>query len=154
MFIFKPFLVEKGVINQVRTELLGGCWVIQNAYSCVQGEGVSQLMCTYALPLYFFMFLAAFFSCSVLFYLQKVKVIFVQKRCFRHKRLFFSYQTNFCRHLISFFLLKLFLLSKLAKTLLILIRQNLRYTLYFNMIPHFEKTLCNIAQERYSKSKI
>ena len=122
--------------------------------SCVQREGVSHLMCTYALTLYFFMFLAAFFSCSVLFYLQKVKVTFVQKRCVRHKRLFFCYEINFCRHLISSFLLKLFLLSKLAKTLLILIRQNFRHTLCFNMIPHSEKTLCNVAQERYSESKI
>ena len=31
---------------------------------------------------------------------------------------------------------------KLAKMLLILIKQNLRYTLYFSMKPHFEKNLC------------
>ena len=38
------------------------------------------------------------------------------------KRLFFSNKISLCRHEISFFHLKLFLLSKLAKTLLILIK--------------------------------
>ena len=41
--------------------------VIQNAYSRVQREGVLRLMSTYALTL--FMFLAAYLSYSVLFYL-------------------------------------------------------------------------------------
>ena len=54
---------------------------------------------------------------------------------------------SFCRHEIIFFLLKLFLLSKLAKTLFISIEQNLRYTLNNSMIPYFEKTLRNVAQE-------
>ena len=64
------FLVEKGAISQVRMELLGGGMLGHpKCVSCVQREGVSHLMCTYALTLQLFMFLASFFSCSVLFYL-------------------------------------------------------------------------------------
>ena len=59
---------------------------------------------------------------SVLFYLLKVNLTFIQKRCVRQKRLFFSNEINFCRHEVSFFHLKLFLLLKLAKTLLILMK--------------------------------
>ena len=47
----------------------GDVGVIQNAYNCVQGEGVSRLMCTYPLALSLLMFLAAFLSYSALFYL-------------------------------------------------------------------------------------
>ena len=91
--------------------------------------------------------LTVFLSYGVLFYLQTFKFTFIQKRCVHHKRLFLSNRISFCRHEITFFLLKLFLLSKLAKALLISIEQNLRYTLYNSMIPYFEKTLCNVAQE-------
>ena len=59
---------------------------------------------------------------SVLFYLLKVNLTFIQKRRVRQKRLFFSNEINFCRHEVSFFRLKLFLLLKLAKTLLILMK--------------------------------
>ena len=86
-------------------------------------------MCTYALTPSLFMFLAASLSYSVLVYLQKFNLALIQERCVRQKRLFFSNNINFCRHEISFFHLKLFLLSKLAKTLLISIKQNLRYTI-------------------------
>ena len=44
------------------------------------GRG-SRFMCTYALTLYLFMFLAAFWPYSVLFYLQKLNLLFIQKRC-------------------------------------------------------------------------
>ena len=63
------FLVEKGTINQVRTQLAGWWWFIQNACSCVKEEGVSRLMCTYAFTLSLLMFLTAFSSCSVSLYL-------------------------------------------------------------------------------------
>ena len=52
------------------------------------------------------------------------------------------------RHEIVFFHLNNFCEPKLAKTLLILIKQNLRYTLYFNMTPYFEKGLCSVVQEK------
>ena len=58
--------------HQFSTYATVGGWgaaVIQNAYSCIQGKGVSRLMCTYALKLSLFMFLAASLSYSVLFYL-------------------------------------------------------------------------------------
>ena len=52
------------------------------------------------------------------------------------------------RHEIVFFHLNNFCEPKLAKTLLILIKQNLRYTLYFSMTPYFEKGLCSVVQEK------
>ena len=56
------------------------------------------------------------------FIFLKFNLTFIQKRYVRQERLFFSNKINFCLHEISFFHLKLFLLSKLAKTLLILIK--------------------------------
>ena len=50
---------------------MGGWGVIHNAYSCVQGKGMSRLMCTYALTLSIFMLLPAVLSYNVLFYLYK-----------------------------------------------------------------------------------
>ena len=47
-----------------------------------RGEGVSRFMCSHALTLSLFMFLAAFLSCSVLFYLQKFNITFIQTRKF------------------------------------------------------------------------
>ena len=81
---------------------------------CIGGKGVT--------PPSLFMFLAAFLSYSVLFYLQKFDLIFILKRCFCQKRLFFSNKINFYRNEISFFYLKLFYEPKLAKMLLILIK--------------------------------
>ena len=52
------------------------------------------------------------------------------------------------RHEIVFFYLNNFCEPKLAKTRLILIKQNLRYTLYFSMRPYFEKGLCSVVQEK------
>ena len=103
-----------------------------------RGRGVSRLMCTYALTLSLFMFL----SYGVLFYLQKFNLTFIQKGCFCQKWLFFSNEINFCCRKISFFTLSCFSESKLAKTLLILTKQNLRYILYSSVIPYFENILC------------
>ena len=55
--VFIYFLVEKGVINKVRTQFMGKWGVIQNAYNCLKREGVSNLMCMYALTLSLFVFL-------------------------------------------------------------------------------------------------
>ena len=78
------------------------------------------------------------------FICRNVTLFFFQKRCVHQKRLFFSNEINFCRLEISFFYLRVFCGAKLAKTLLILIKQNLRYTLYFRMISYFEKSLCRV----------
>ena len=92
----------------------------------------------------FWQHLCLLVSCFFLFFLNNLTS--VQKRCVRHKRLFFSNKINFRRHEISFFHL-LFSLSKLAKTLLILIKLNVRYTLYFSMIPYFGKTLYSVGRK-------
>ena len=103
LYVFR--LRKRPSINYV-SNWWGEWGVIQNVCSCVQVGGVSHLMCTYALTL--FMFLAAFLSDSVLFYLQKCNLTFIRKRCARQKRLFFSNEINFCCHETSFFYLKLF----------------------------------------------
>ena len=57
---------------QLVEDIAGGvkCWgFIQNADNCALREGMSSLMCMYALTLSLFMFLAAFLSYSVLSYL-------------------------------------------------------------------------------------
>ena len=77
----------------------------QNVYSCVQGEGVSRLMCMYALTL----------PKICLVYLLKFNLTFIQKRCICQKRLFFSNKINFCHHEISFFNLKLFFRTKVTQ---------------------------------------
>ena len=110
-----------------------------------RGRWVSHLICTYA-P---FHDLAVFLSYSVLFYLQKFNFTFILKSCVCQKRLVFPKELNFCRHKICFF--NFFCKPKLARTLLISIKQHLRYTLYFSMISYFEKTMCSVAQEiRYT----
>ena len=49
-------IVSKGLlIKYVRNSLEDG-GSIQNAYSCVKGEGMSKLICTYALTLSLFVF--------------------------------------------------------------------------------------------------
>ena len=48
-------------------------------------------------------------------------------------------------HSVFFFTLNCFSEAKLAKTALILIKQNLRYTLNFSVTPYFEKILCIVA---------
>ena len=68
------FWLRKGLL----IKYIRNCWGmvggkggggIQNAYSCVQWEGVSRLLCTYAPTLSLSMFLATFLSYSFLFYL-------------------------------------------------------------------------------------
>ena len=46
----------------------------------------------------------------------------------------------------AFFTLNWFSEPKLAKTLLILIKQNFTYTLYFSVTLYFEKILCSVAR--------
>ena len=94
----------------------------------------------------FWQHLCLLVSCFFLFFFLN-NLTSVQKRCVRHKRLFFSNKINFRRHEISFFHLKLFLLSKLAKTLVILIKLKVRYALYFSMIPYFGKTLYSVGRK-------
>ena len=53
----------------------------------------------------------------------------------------FSNKINFCRHQ------NYFCEAKSAKMLLILIKQYLRYTLDFYIMPYFKKTLYSVAQE-------
>ena len=72
MSLYVFFWLRKGSSIKYAT---GNWWwiegegVIQNAYSCVQEEGVSHVICTYTNTLSHFMFLAAFVSYSVLYYL-------------------------------------------------------------------------------------
>ena len=61
------------------------------------------------------MFLAAFLSYSVLFYLNKFNLTFIKKSCVRQKRLFFSNEINFCRHEIRFFYVKLILRTRVSQ---------------------------------------
>ena len=114
-----------------------------------RGRGCHALCVRTQLTLSLFVFLAASLSFSVLFFFAFFlnNLTSVQKRCVRHKRLFFSNKINFRRHEISFFHLKLFLLSKLAKTLVILIKLKVRYALYFSMIPYFGKTLYSVGRK-------
>ena len=127
--VFICLLIEKEAITYPPVRGMG---IIQNVCSCVQGEQ----RIVYALTLSFFMFLLAFLSDSVLFCFQKLNFTFILKRCVRQKRLFFSIEINLCCHKISCRIIssKFFLLSKLAKTPIILLKQNLKYILYFSMI--------------------
>ena len=115
---------------------------IQNAYSCVQWVRVSRLMCTYAFALFlcFWQHLCLIvfrFICRNLTIPLFKKDMFVRNSYFSPTRSI-SVVSYFCE-------------PKLAKMLLILIKQNLRYTLYFSVIPNFEKTLRSVAQEiRYT----
>ena len=114
------------------TKYIHNCWDNGGYPKCVHGEVLSRLMCAYGLTLSLFMFLAAFLSYSVFFYSQKFN-LYAKKMCCQ-KRLFISNEINFCCHEISFFHLKLFLLSKLAM-------------ISFSVISYFEKTLCSVTQE-------
>ena len=87
----------------------------KNGYSCVQGEELLRLMCTYALALSLFMFLAAF-SCLILYcFICRNLTSPLFKKCVREKQLFSSNKINFCRHEISFFYFKLFLQTKVSQ---------------------------------------
>ena len=113
------FWLRKGTsIKYVRN--WWGIGAIQNAYSRVQGEGVSSLMFTYALALSLFMFLAGLkVSC---FICRNLTLTFIQKRCVCcQKRLYFSNKINLCGYEISFLYLKLFLQTKVSQNTFILI---------------------------------
>ena len=59
------------------------------------GGGGSRLMCAYALTLSLFMFLTAFLSYIVFFYLWKFNLTFIHKRCVRQNSFFlFIYPTR------------------------------------------------------------
>ena len=92
---------------------------------------VSRFMCKYALTLSLFMFL----SYAVLFCLQKFNLTFIQKGRVCQKLLFFSNEINFCCNEISFFYFKLLFPTKVTRRVLILIKQNLMYTLSFSLTP-------------------
>ena len=97
-----------------------------------RGRGVSHLAYTYALTSLFM-----FLSYGVLFYLQKFNLTFIPKGLVCQKWLFFSNEINFCCNEITF---SQFSKPKLAERVLILIKQNLRYTLNFSVTPYFEKS--------------
>ena len=101
------FWQRKGTsIKYVRTwQLVEDGKITQNVDNFVQGQRMSCLMCTNALTLSLFVFLAAFLSYSVLFCLQKFGLIFIQNRCVREKRLIFSNKTNFYRHEKAFLII-------------------------------------------------
>ena len=84
-------------------------------HACVGTHTYTHAQACVRRHLHLFMFLAAFLSYSVLFYLQKFNLIFNRKRCVHQKRLFFSNKINFCGHKISFFYLKLFFRSKVSQ---------------------------------------
>ena len=80
--------------------------VIQNVCNCVQGEGVSRLMCTYTLKLSLFIVLEAFLSYyyySSCFICRNLTIPFFKKRCIRQKLLFFTSEISFYLFLFKFF---------------------------------------------------
>ena len=88
--------------HQLSTYTTGGGWgVIWNAYSCVQEEGVSRLVCTYTLTL--FSCFGSIFVLSCLCFIYKNLTLTSSKKYVRHKRLHFSNKINFFRHEIRFF---------------------------------------------------
>ena len=96
-----------------------------------RGRGVSGFMCKYALTRLFSCF-CLMLSCFICRNLTLPS--------FKKGLLFFSNEINFCCNEISFFYFKLLYEPKLAKTVLILIKQNLRYILNFSVTPYFEKS--------------
>ena len=142
MFLFVFWLRNRSSIKYVRNQGNGGGPSKMFIDGC-RGRGVSRFMCRYALTLSLFMLL----FCDVLFYLQKANLNFIQKGCVCQKRLFFSNEIKFCCNEIRFFFtLNCFFEPTLAKTVLILTKQNLRHTLYFSVTPYFEKILCSVAR--------
>ena len=103
MFLFVSWLRNRPSIKYVRNQgnVGGSSKMCTGAYS---GNGVSRLMCTYALTLSLSMFL----SYGVLFYLQKFNLTFIQKGCVCQKWLFLYNEINFCCNEIIFFYFKLF----------------------------------------------
>ena len=128
MFLLVFWLRNRPSIKYVRNQGMEGSKMCTGA---CRGRGVSRLMCMYAIKLSLFMFL----SYVVLFYLQNFNLIFIQKGSVCQKWLLFSNDINFyCNETSSFLRLNCFSEPKLAKTLSILIKQSLMYTLYFSVI--------------------
>ena len=76
-----------------------GMWgLILNVYMCVEGGGVSRSLSS----------LFNFLSYGVLFYLKKFNLNLIQKGCVCQEWSFFSNESNFCCHQISFFCFELF----------------------------------------------
>ena len=102
------FLVEEASpINKVRLTLVGRLVFIWNAYSCLYGEGLWRLMCTYALTLSLFMFLAASWYID-----KKLTSCLFKKYVFVRNSYFLPTMINSCRHEINFFYFKRFLRTK------------------------------------------
>ena len=112
------FLVEK----RASIKYLRNCWEWEghpNAYSYVQGEGVSCLMCTYALSLSLSIFLAAFLSKSLLFFCRNLT-----SSLFKKDLLIRNGHFSLTRSVVmkkGFFTWSYFCEPKFAKMLLILI---------------------------------
>ena len=99
-----------------KKDLIRGQGIIQNTYSCVQGEEVSQLMGAYALTPSLFIFLAACFSCGFLHFCSSIT--FIQICCVHQKHL----SLWNC----LYFSLYYFCETKSVKTLESFLKENLR----------------------------
>ena len=129
------FCLRKGLSIKLACNCWGDGGSSKKPSSAHRGRG-SHALCV---PTHLHYHFLCFYQHFVLFYLQKFNVTLIEKRCVCHEWLFCSNEINFFCHEIRFSHLKLFLVSWLAKTLLILIKQNIRYTLYFSMAPYLKK---------------
>ena len=111
-----------------------------------RGRG-SHASCIRTYLHYLFSCFGSIFVLQCVVHFQIFNITFFKKRCVCQKRLFFSNKIIYIFMKQVFFNSKLFLRIKVRQTLLILIKQSLRYTLYFSMILYFEKTLCNVEQD-------
>ena len=111
---------------------------------CVQwGERCHTSCVPTYLHYLFSCFWQLFLSNSVLFYLWKFNLNFIQKDVLSETVIFLQ-RDQFLSSWNKLFLLNHICEAKLDKTLLILIKQNLMYALCFSMIPYFKKTLCSV----------
>ena len=143
MFLFVFWLRKRPSIKYVRNQGNGG-GIIQNVYKCLHGERCITLhvyVRTYTRDS-FFMFLSygVFFICRNLTLPTLKKVMFVRSGCF------FPMRSISVAMKQVFFILNCFCEPRLAKTVLILIKQNLRYTLNFSVTFYFKKILCSVAR--------
>ena len=90
----------------------GGWSVIQNACSCVQGEGVSRVMCTYSLTFFLFMFSCSQFSCLIVscFICRILTLLLFKKDVFIRKG-FLSPTRSILSSLNKLFSLKIFIVK-------------------------------------------
>ena len=135
MYLFVFWLRNRPSIKYARNEVNGG----EEGFMC------TGFMCKYALH-YLFSCFCLMVSCFICRNLTLPSFKNSKKVCLS-EMVIFSSKINFCCDEISFFFtLNCFSEPKLAKTVLILIKQNLRYTLKFSVTPYFEKILCSVAQ--------